>query len=289
MNDINTTDENQKKDAISDEAIENNSAVIPEEDGASRFQHYFSEEEVRNAPKLTSVLQSFLRLREIDSELAEIEEEKGDLPESIERLSSQCAIFKTDYASKKGTLNSLVDEKSRLETENTSHEEKINKYDEQKYNVRSNKEYDEITKTVDSLFEEVKKNEARLKEIDSILSVLDVEIEDLENKITEQEKILSEKQSLLDELDEQYKQEELVLRERRDSAISELNETNRFLYENVNKMYKGEAAAIVRKGNCSGCYNSIPPQRVIEIKTAEKIFTCQSCGRILVAEELIGN
>ncbi len=182
-----------------------------------------------------------------------------------------------------------MDEKSRLETENTSHEEKINKYDEQKYNVRSNKEYDEITKTVDSLFEEVKKNESRLKEIDSILSVLDVEIEELENKITEQEATLSEKQSLLDELDEQYKQEEMVLRERRNSAVSELNETHRFLYENVNKMYKGEAAAIVRKGNCSGCYNSIPPQRVIEIKSAEKIFTCQSCGRILVSEELIGN
>lgn len=289
MNDINTTDENQKKDAISDEAVENNSAVIPEEDGASRFQQYFSDVEERNAPKLTTVLQSFLRLREIDSELAEIEEEKGDLPESIEKLTAQCSTLKTDYSGKKGTLNSLVDEKFRLETENTSHEEKINKYDEQKYNVRSNKEYDEITKTVDSLFEEVKKNESRLKEIESILSVLDVEIEELENKITEQEATLSEKQSLLDELDEQYKQEEMVLRERRDSAISELNETNRFLYENVNKMYKGEAAAIVRKGNCSGCYNSIPPQRVIEIKTAEKIFTCQSCGRILVSEELISN
>ena len=289
MNDINTTDENQKKDAISDESVENNSAVIPEEDGASRFQQYFSDVEERNAPKLTTVLQSFLRLREIDSELAEIEEEKGDLPESIEKLTAQCSTLKTDYSGKKGTLNSLVDEKFRLETENTSHEEKINKYDEQKYNVRSNKEYDEITKTVDSLFEEVKKNESRLKEIESILSVLDVEIEELENKITEQEATLSEKQSLLDELDEQYKQEEMVLRERRDSAISELNETNRFLYENVNKMYKGEAAAIVRKGNCSGCYNSIPPQRVIEIKTAEKIFTCQSCGRILVSEELISN
>ncbi len=51
MNDINTTDENQKKDVISDEAIGNNSDVIPEEDGASRFQHYFSDVEERNAPK----------------------------------------------------------------------------------------------------------------------------------------------------------------------------------------------------------------------------------------------
>ncbi len=289
MSKINTTDENQNKETTEENVIEENSTSTPDEDGTSKFQHYFSEVEESNAPKLTTVLHSFLKLREIDSELAEIEEEKGDLPESIEKLSSQCAILKGDYSSKKSTLNALVEEKSKLEHDNTSDEEKINKYDEQKYNVRSNKEYDEITKAVDLLFEVVKKNESRLKEIDSLLSVLDVEIEDLETKITEQEKDLSEKQNLLDELNDQYKQEESALKERREVAIKELNETHRFLYENVNKMYKGEAAAIVRKGNCSGCYNSIPPQRVIEIKTAEKIFTCQSCGRILVAEELLSN
>ena len=289
MNDTNTTDESQNKEIAKENVIEENPTSTNDDDGASRFQHYFSEVEENNAPKLTAVLHSFLKLREIDSELAEIEEEKGDLPESIEKLSSQCAILKSDYSSKKSTLNSLVEEKSKLEHDNVSDEEKINKYDEQKYNVRSNKEYDEITKAVDLLFEVVKKNEIRLKEIDSILSVLDVEIEELETKITEQEKELTEKQNLLNELNDQYKQEESALRERREVAVAELNESHRFLYENVNKMYKGEAAAIVRKGNCSGCYNSIPPQRVIEIKTAEKIFTCQSCGRILVAEELLAS
>ncbi len=289
MNEINPNSEEHDLSPENAEAGSQIETGHSEDDGASKFQHYFLEEEQSNAPKLTEILRSFLRLREIDAELAEIEEEKGDLPESIEKLRNQNEAMKKDYAEKKQILNSLVEEKSKLEQEDSSFEQKIGKYDEQKYNVRSNEEYDEITKAVDSLFEQVKKNEARLKEIEGILSGLDVEIEDLENKIADQEKEAEEKQNLLDELNEQYKQDEVALREKRNSEISALDESNRFLYENVNKMYKGEAAAIVRRGNCSGCYNSIPPQRVIEIRSAEKIFTCQSCGRILVAEEILGN
>jgi len=67
----------------------------------------------------------------------------------------------------------------------------------------------------------------------------------------------------------------------------ELSEDIVNLYERINGTYKGEAVAVVRKGNCSGCYNSIPPQRVLEIKSAEEIFQCQSCGRILVDETQI--
>ncbi len=286
MTDNNKMENEQIKHEVEQEGVTHDAEQdVNENDSPSKFQHYFVEKTAQNSPKLTHVLQTFLKLKEIDSELSEIEDEKGDLPENIEKLNRQCEFFKEEYRVKKSTLNSLVEEKSVLEAENTAHEQKIGKYDEQKYNVRSNEEYDGITKTVDALFEEVKRNEGRLKEIESLLSGLDDEIEELENKVTEYEAETKEKQDLLDELNEQYKQEETALREQREAEISKLDESHRFLYENVNKMYNGEAAAIVRKGNCSGCYNSIPPQRVIEIRAAEKVFTCQSCGRILVSEE----
>ena len=117
--------------------------------------------------------------------------------------------------------------------------------------------------------------------------MLATDVEGLEKRVEEMNTELSEKQSLLNELDEQYKQDESGLREKRAVFVEKLDPVSLGLYERINNNYKGEATAIVRKGNCSGCYNSIPPQRVIEIKSAEKIFTCQSCGRILIAEEII--
>lgn len=283
MSDI-TTNEERSQDELKSQADGEHT-----EDTGSKFQDYFADDVMHSKPKLTEVLLTFLRLRNIDGELAEIEQERGDLPESIEKLKSQSSSLKAEYSEKKKKLNALVEEKSQLESDDSDYEEKINKYDEQKYNVRSNKEYDEITKAVDSLFENVKKNEARLKEIASVLNVLDTDIEDLENKISSQETELADKEKKLSELNEQYVQEEAVLIDKRAEELSSLDEGNKFLYENVNKMYRGEAAAIVRKGNCSGCYNSIPPQRVIEIRAAEKVFTCQSCGRILISEDILGN
>lgn len=260
-----------------------------EDEPVSRFQEYFNEEIEKNNPKMTTTLLTLYELRSIDEELTDIEDEKGDLPDKIELIKKDIESIEKELNEKKQSLLKLEEEKSKLISENESYEERINKYDEQKFDVRSNKEYDEIVKTIESLFEEVGKNENRIKDIDDIFSKLGTDVESLESRSNEATTDLTEKQSLLDELDEQYKQEESGLREKRNELLTKIDEASSLLYERINRSYKGEATAIVRRGNCSGCYNSIPPQTVIEIKSAEKLYTCQSCGRILIAEELLAN
>lgn len=260
-----------------------------EEEPVSRFQEYFNEEIEKNNPKMTNTLLTLHELRSIDEELTEIEDEKGDLPDKIESIRKEIKTLSKELKEKKQSLEKLDEEKSKLTADNNSYEERINKYDEQKFDVRSNKEYDEIVKTIESLFEEVGKNEKRIKDIIEIHSMLGNDVTALEGKTNEMNTELSEKQALLDELDEQYRQDESGLREKRNELLAKIDQASSVLYERINKSFKGEATAIVRKGNCSGCYNSIPPQTVIEIKSAEKLYTCQSCGRILIAEELLAN
>ncbi len=275
---MNTTSENQQ---VSKTEAENTAEPV------SRFQEYFADSVETNHPKMTDVLLTFLDLKNIDEELTEIEDEKGDLPDTIELIKNKSSEIEKELLEKKQSLEKLTEESEKLQKDNSSYEQKINKYDEQKFNVRNNKEYDEIVKAIDSLFEEVEKNENRFKDIKEITDMLLSDVSELEIKVEELKTDLSGKQSLLNELDEQYRQDESVLREKRKVLVDKLDTVSLSLYERINNNYKGEATAIVRKGNCSGCYNSIPPQRVIEIKSAEKIFTCQSCGRILIAEEII--
>jgi uncharacterized protein len=256
------------------------------DDSTSRFQEFFAEAVEIQHSKMNNILLTFLELKKIDVELTEIEEEKGDLPEMIESIKSKVKYLGSQLEEKKQSLSQLEEEKAGLENENNSYEEKIGKYDEQKFNVRSNKEYDEIVKAIELLFDEVKKNETRIKEISESTGKFEADIETTESKVKELNTDLSEKQKHLDELNEQYEQDESALKEKREILISKLDSQNISLYERINNLYKGEATAVVRKGNCSGCYNSIPPQRVIEIKTAERVYTCQSCGRILISEEL---
>lgn len=260
-----------------------------EESEASVFYTFEAAEDESEIPKKTAVLMNFLELREIDEELADIEDEKGDLPSEIRTIKSKVERLSESLSAEKERFTNLTDEKNSLEDENSSYEDKINKYDEQKFNVRSNTEYDEITKAIESLFVVVEKNEKKIKEINKELEGLNLDSHNRETELSELKEELNEKEKQLNELNEQFLQEESALIEKRNNLISKLAPEYVTMYEKINGSYNGEATAIVRNGNCSGCYNSIPPQRVIEIKTAENIYTCQSCGRILISEELQSN
>lgn len=259
------------------------------ENDEHKFQEYFSVPEESVIPKVTATLKAFLELKKVDEELADIAEAKGDLPDTINSLEQKLKTY-TDELKIVGDSAALFQKEiQKIKSENDAFEVKINKYDEQKYNVKSNKEYDEIVKSIESMFDEVSKNEKIIKDTSAKSDELIARYAELEAKAAELSGDLDEKKQMLSELDEEFKLEETALNEKRKELSAVLDEYNLNLYNRVNSKHKGEATAIVRKGNCSGCFNSIPPQRVIEIKTAEKIYTCQSCGRILISEELLNS
>jgi uncharacterized protein len=260
-----------------DEHIEHESKVL----------EYFTEQIKSDKPDYRETLKILYELKNIDSELAEIEEEKGDLPNKIKNLKSELSEIENQKSEYENLLVSIGEEEIKLTEDNKTSEEKIYKYDEEKYNVKNNKEYDRIMLTIDSLYEIVTKNETRIKEIGEQKKNLDEKINGLGEKLTEMNKDLDENQLLLSELNQEHEVEELELNEKRNKLLPKLNEKIRKLYEKINGTFFGEAVALVRRGNCSGCYNSIPPQREIEIKSGEDVFLCQSCGRILVDESLI--
>jgi predicted nucleic acid-binding Zn-ribbon protein len=41
----------------------------------------------------------------------------------------------------------------------------------------------------------------------------------------------------------------------------------------------------VEKGACGGCFSSLPPQRVNEVRLVERLVLCDACSRILIWDE----
>ncbi|CAN5467718.1 hypothetical protein BH10BAC5_BH10BAC5_12160 [soil metagenome] len=244
-------------------------------------------ESSQSKPKLIDELITFYELSRIDKELFEIEEEKGDLPKIIPSLKAKLEDIATKNSDRDSVLTSLEKEKKTLTESNIKIEEKITKYDQEKFSVKSNKEYDAIMTSIDNSFDEIRKNEKRLKEIGKLIEDHNKNNEDVDAKLNILREELEEKQAMLKELEEEYKADEKEMKKKKKVLIDKLTTEHKSLYEKMNRMYHGEAVSIVRKGNCTGCYNAIPPQKVIEIRTAERIFVCESCGRILISEELL--
>jgi uncharacterized protein len=270
-------------------AEENNDSENPgEKEEESRILEFFEYKEGIQRPSLNNKLIILYELTKIDKELAEIDEEKGDLPDKISALLENIDTIEAIIKEDSGKVEQFENEKQQLIKDNKVHEEKMGKYDELKYNAKSNKEYDEIIKSIDAFIELIEKNEKRIKEIDSLNATVVKDIEERNLKNEEYKKELEENKEHLDELNTEFEDEESELTAKRELLIVKLDDEVRSLYERINSgTMRGEAIAIVRKGNCSGCYNSVPPQREIEIKMAEEVFTCQSCGRILIDESIL--
>jgi len=229
-------------------------------------------------------------LSKIDKELAEIEEMRGDLPTEIEKLVE--AIQQKEEILKEITseLRDVESTETQLVMENEKLTQRINKNDGilRTGGVKSNIEYNALAREIDDAYLKLEQNESVLrKEIRVRKSELETRTDELQREVDELNGLLQEKESELAELNRQTEQDENKLKRQREELVSRMEAEDISLYERVNSAKFGDAVAIVRKGSCLGCYNSIPPQRVIEIKSGKRFFNCESCGRILIAEEFI--
>ena len=48
----------------------------------------------------------------------------------------------------------------------------------------------------------------------------------------------------------------------------------------------GLGIVVVDRNACGGCFNRIPPQKQIDIRTHKKVIVCEYCGRIMIDPEL---
>ena len=84
--------------------------------------------------------------------------------------------------------------------------------------------------------------------------------------------IIAETKQQEEQLITKAKELELLIEERLLNAFKRIRKNAR----------NGLAVVTVERDACGGCFNKIPPQRQLDIKTRKKIIVCEYCGRILV-------
>ena len=68
--------------------------------------------------------------------------------------------------------------------------------------------------------------------------------------------------------------------------VAEIKKPDLNVYTRIRKALKGKAIVTIQRSACSGCHNIVPSQRQIELRQNRRLFTCESCGRILVSAEI---
>ena len=98
---------------------------------------------------MEETLRLLYQLQKVDSGLDELEEMKGDLPEAVNGLRTELDAVTQSLAHQEQIMANSIKSRERADLDIHDFNDKLERYKKQQYEVRSNKEYDAITKEID--------------------------------------------------------------------------------------------------------------------------------------------
>ncbi len=231
-------------------------------------------------------LKLLYRLQQTDSEIDKIYLLRGELPLEVQDLEDDIAGLETRIANLSKEIADTEAFIAQKKQDIVTSKSLIEKYEEQRNNVKNNREYDSLSKEIEYQDLERQASEKKIKDGTRILAekretlaetatLLEGRKEDLVNKKKELESIVEETQ----------KDEERLLKES-EEIQSQIDARLLNAYKKVRSNARNKMAVVtVKRDACGGCFNKIPPQRQLDIASSKKIIVCEYCGRILVNPE----
>lgn len=223
-----------------------------------------------------------LDLQEIDDQLGELERSKIYLPEMIQNLEKELTDLEEGISDDGAALLEGEREQKMLELEIETDKQELEKFQKQMRIIKTNKEYDALTTEIDSKRREITDKEER------VLTLM-AQGDEYQEKLTEMKGSLKEVEASNAEQLTMLKAQASTLQAKIDEKLSlrgniakDINRQIIGTYERVRKGKGGMVVVPIRKKACSGCFSQIPPQRIQEIRRGDRIFACDSCGRILI-------
>lgn len=236
---------------------------------------------------LVERLQKLFILQNIDSQLDELEADKGDLPKQVIKLEEHLDNLNATIRELKENSTNWKIERDKADVDIITLEQKIEKLKEQQFQVRSNKEYDALTREITHAENQIEKLKKHMDELEGRMKLALEDIGKVQENVSEVEAELKEKRKELDEVSEVNEDEELKYQHEREKIIVRIEKADMVMYDRIRKAKGGLAVVSVKRGSCGGCHNRIPPQRLLELRQHKIIYKCEHCGRILVSDEIV--
>ncbi len=226
-------------------------------------------------------------LQLVDAGLAELEELKGDLPATVKKLQEALNGKFATRAELEALIKQASVSRNETDVEILTLKERLEKYKTQQFQVKTNKQYDALAREIDQSQERITKLGKEMEALEGKAANAAQDLEQLRPEIEELEKELADRQKELDAVNKENEEEEGRLRHERDKHVTRLSKADYQLYERILKAKDGRAVVPVKRNSCGGCFNRVPPQKILELRKNATLITCERCGRILVSDEIV--
>jgi predicted nucleic acid-binding Zn-ribbon protein len=233
-------------------------------------------------------LRALFSLQLVDSEIDKIKTLRGELPLEVQDLEDEIVGLETRLGNLRDEVTNLEKNALKKNNEIADSEGLIKKYEEQQKNVRNNREFDSLSKEIEYQNLEIELFNKKIREFNFQIDEKKVVITESEVTLADRQADLENKKSELDEIISDTQKEEEGLYKKSDKIQAVIEERLLTAYKRIRlNARNGLAVVSIQRDACGGCFNQIPPQRQLDIKSRKKIIVCEYCGRILVDDEII--
>lgn len=233
-------------------------------------------------------LATLYHLQQADNAIEKIFQLRGELPAEVGALEDEVDGLKARTAHIEDLISQYGNAIESGKQEIIDLDGEIAKYQQQLLNISNSREFDSINKEIENLTllrqiaekhigEAKDQIEARKEDIEAIAARMEIRNADLEAKKEELATIV-----------ESTVNEEKELQARRDALAEKIDERTMSAYNRIRASVHNHLAVVslYNGDSCGGCFSTITPQRIEDVKSGTKLVICEHCGRIIVSPEM---
>ncbi|HAF27504.1 MAG TPA: hypothetical protein DCG75_00510 [Bacteroidales bacterium] len=232
-------------------------------------------------------LKALFELQMVDSKIDDIKRLRGELPLEVQDLEDEIEGLQTRIQNYEEDVVKLEESINNKKNEIKDAQGLIKKYTEQQNNVRNNREFDSLSKEIEFQTLEIELCEKRIKEFSIKIEEKSVIITESKEILEDRTGDLEQKKSELNSITSETQKDEEDLKNKSIEIQELIEDRLRNAYKKIRgNARNGLAVVSVQRDACGGCFNKIPPQRQLDVRSRKKIIVCEYCGRILVDPDM---
>ena len=232
---------------------------------------------------MNAELTTLIDLQTFDSKIATLEADAARLPKQIEAIQASLAEAKRTVDAFRTKIDQTKKDLRGKEKDLEVHAAKRAKEESRLYEVKTNKEYSAVLLEIEEVKQVKAKTEEEILGLMEMQERLAVDVKEAETRLRTREDQARQDEGVVREKLAVVEKDLATVRAEREARARGLAKGTLASYERIAKARNGTAVASVSAatGVCSGCRVSIRPQALMEVKHAEGLMTCESCGRYL--------
>lgn len=240
---------------------------------------------------MQKVLQDLLDLQTVDMKLSEVRARLATLPKKLAEIEARIAAAKAEVEKSKAAQHATIRDRKKYELDVEQWKEKVGKYKDQMYQVKTNEAYKALQHEVQMGEQEIAKAEDRLLEQMVSAEEYDRRVKSSEKTVKEVEEAMRAERSKVEAEKAAAEAELAELNTVRARATADIPEDLRDHYERIAKKHNGIALAETRDEKCSACGMRVRPHVFQEMRRSDndEIFHCETCTRILYYVEPVAS